>query len=88
VSEQRPAPPENVDARIAAAIQAERTFILSVVGEAIGQMLAEQHREHIAEFKHEVERLWHVVSELQGTLRAFGRVERIARGEPFSDSLN
>jgi hypothetical protein len=73
---------EAVDARISAAIEAERKFMLTVVGDALGEMLGEQTKRDKQEFTKEVERLWRIMSELQGTIAAFERVDRVARGEP------
>ncbi len=77
-----------IDARIQAAIAAERQFILTAAGEAIGQMLADQREHDKQALVEEVNRLWLVVSELQATIAAYQRVDKVSRGEPFIDKLN
>jgi hypothetical protein len=78
----------DVDERIAAAIRVEREYLLAVIGEAIGQMLAEQHETQMTELAQQMERLWKMTHELQATLATCQRVTKIERGEPFKDQFN
>ena len=70
------------DAKIAAAIQDERRFMIAVVGEALGEALGKERQADKADLAKEVDRLWAVISEVQQTLRSLDRINS-SEGKPL-----
>jgi hypothetical protein len=64
---------EWMDQRIADAVAQERALIIEACGTAIGEMLSEQRAKHRNELAEEVRKLWAIITELQGTMRALDR---------------
>jgi len=65
--------PDDWVAWLEARLEQARALIIEACGTAIGQMLDEQRAKHRNELADEIRKLWAVLTEMQGTLRALDR---------------
>ena len=75
------APPVDIHAEIAAALESECAFLIEVMGEALGESLRDARKESADELAAEVRKLWQVLTEMQVTLSALNRMAVTGKGE-------
>jgi hypothetical protein len=74
-----------IRAAITHAIVEERTFLVQLIGTALGEALDAEREEAKKELSDEVRRLWAVLSEIQSTITSINRMALATNGKSLTN---